>query len=86
MTSFFGFYFVILVLAMIPVTLLGAGKDTTNKRAERKERKKEALLNWTDEDAVHEETQERTPAFSSRSTTKSTGSRPRASARRSYSR
>ena len=70
MTSFFGFYFVILVLAMIPLTLLGAGRDTTHKRAERKERQKEALLEWTDKDAVHEETKDTIPVISTRQTSK----------------
>ena len=62
MTATIGIYFVIAVLAMIPLTLIGAGKDTTHKRAERKERQKEALLEWTDKDAVHGELSEKKTA------------------------
>ena len=65
MTSEIGFYFVILVLVMIPLVFLGAGRDTTRQRAERKQRQVEALLDWTDKDILHGEephTPERVPA------------------------
>ena len=55
MTSEIGFYFVILVLVMIPLVFLGAGRDTTRQRAERKQRQVEALLDWTDKDILHGE-------------------------------
>ena len=62
MTSTFGIYFVITVLAMIPLTLLCAGKDTTHRRAERREHQREVLLDWTDKTAVHGEAPRRAPA------------------------
>ena len=54
MANSLGFYFMILVLVMVPLSFLGAGKDTTLKRAERKQRQREALLDWTDKDALAE--------------------------------
>ena len=40
MADSIGFYFMILVLVMVPLVILGAGKDTTLKRAERKQRQR----------------------------------------------
>ena len=60
MTASIGLYFVIFILAMIPVAFLGAGKDTTRQHAERKQRQKEALLDWTDKNILHGEELHRT--------------------------
>ena len=61
MTSSIGLYFVIFILAMIPMVFLGAGKDTTHQRAERKQRQKEVLLDWTDKNILHGEELHGTP-------------------------
>ena len=52
MTASIGLYFVIFILAMIPLVFLGAGKDTTRQRAVRKQCRKDVLLDWTDKDAL----------------------------------
>ena len=52
MTTSIGLYFVIFILAMIPFVFLGAGKDTTRQRAVRKQCRQDALLDWTDKDAL----------------------------------
>ena len=52
MTTSIGFYFVIFILASIPFVFLGAGKDTTHTRAVRKQCYQDALLDWTDKDAL----------------------------------
>ena len=52
MTPAIGFYFVIFILAMIPLVFLGAGQDTTRQRAVRKQCRKDVLLDWTDKDAL----------------------------------
>ncbi len=52
MTSSIGLYFVIIILASIPFVFLGAGKDTTHRRAVRKQCLQDALLDWTDKDAL----------------------------------
>ena len=52
MTAAFGQYFIIAILAMIPFVFIGAGKDTTLRRAEQKQHQAEALLSWTDKDAL----------------------------------
>ena len=52
MTSSIGLYFVIIILASIPFVFLGAGKDTTHTRAVRKQCRQDALLDWTDKDAL----------------------------------
>ena len=52
MTSSIGLYFVIFILASIPFVFLGAGKDTTHTRAVRKQCRQDALLDWTDKDAL----------------------------------
>ena len=52
MTTAIGFYFVIFILAMIPLVFLGAGQDTTRQRAVRKQCRKDVLLDWTDKDAL----------------------------------
>ena len=60
MTSNIGLYFVIFILAMIPLVFLGAGQDTTRQRAVRKQCRKDVLLDWTDKDALaaeHDDTQ-----------------------------
>ena len=58
MTAAFGQYFIIAILAMIPFVFVGAGKDTTLRRAEQKQHQAEALLSWTDKDALENERQE----------------------------
>lgn len=60
MTASIGLYFVIFILAMIPIAFCGAGKDTTHQRAERKQRQKEVLLDWTDKNILHGEEPQRT--------------------------
>ncbi len=55
MTTSIGLYFVIFILAMIPMVFLGAGKDTTLCRAEQKQRQEEALLDWTDKAKIRGE-------------------------------
>ena len=55
MTASIGLYFVIFILVMIPMVFLGAGKDTTRQRAEKKQRQKEVLLDWTDKELLHME-------------------------------
>ena len=55
MTASIGLYFVIFILAMIPMVFLGAGKDTNRQHAERKQRQKEVLLDWTDKNILHGE-------------------------------
>ena len=60
MSASIGLYFVIFILVMIPMVFLGAGKDTTHQRAEKKQRQKEALFDWTDKDLLHAE-ESRTP-------------------------
>ena len=65
MTTEIGFYFVIFILAMIPMVFLFAGKDTTQRHAERKQRQTEALLDWTDKAvlaAEHTDTQKKPAA------------------------
>ena len=52
MTANIGLYFVIFILAMIPLVFLGAGQDTTHRRAVRKQCRKDVLLDWTDKDAL----------------------------------
>ena len=52
MTTSIGLYFVIFILASIPLVFLGAGKDTTRRRAVRKQCYQDALLDWTDKDAL----------------------------------
>ena len=52
MTASIGLYFVIFILAMIPFVFLGAGQDTTHRRAVRKQCRKDVLLDWTDKDAL----------------------------------
>ena len=52
MTTSIGLYFVIFILAGIPFVFLGAGKDTTRQRAVRKQCYQDALLDWTDKDAL----------------------------------
>ena len=52
MTANIGLYFVIFILAMIPLVFLGAGQDTTRQRAVRKQCRKDVLLDWTDKDAL----------------------------------
>ena len=52
MTTSIGLYFVIFILASIPFVFLGAGKDTTRQRAVRKQCYQDALLDWTDKDAL----------------------------------
>ena len=60
MTSSIGLYFVIFILASIPFVFLGAGKDTTHTRAVRKQCRQDALLDWTDKDALAAEHDEQT--------------------------
>ena len=60
MTTSIGFYFVIFILASIPFVFLGAGKDTTHTRAVRKQCRQDALLDWTDKDALAAEHDEQT--------------------------
>ena len=57
MTANIGLYFVISILAMIPLVFLGAGQDTTRQRAVRKQCRKDVLLDWTDKDALAAEHQ-----------------------------
>ena len=52
MTANIGLYFVIFILAMIPLVFLGAGQDPTRQRAVRKQCRKDVLLDWTDKDAL----------------------------------
>ena len=52
MTANIGLYFVIFILALIPLVFLGAGQDTTRQRAVRKQCRKDVLLDWTDKDAL----------------------------------
>lgn len=52
MTANIGLYFVIFILAMIPLVFLGAGQDTTRQRAIKKQCRKDVLLDWTDKDAL----------------------------------
>ena len=65
MTSMIGFYFVMMVLVMVPAALLGAGKDTTRKKAEKRERQQEVLLDWTDKAAVRGDKPLRVPSAKS---------------------
>ncbi len=60
MTTSIGLYFVIFILASIPFVFLGAGKDTTRQRAVRKQCYQDALLDWTDKDALAAEHDEQT--------------------------
>ena len=60
MTANIGLYFVIFILAMIPLVFLGAGQDTTHRRAVRKQCRKDVLLDWTDKDALAAEHDELT--------------------------
>ena len=60
MTASIGLYFVIFILAMIPFVFLGAGQDTTHRRAVRKQCRKDVLLDWTDKDALAAEHDEQT--------------------------
>ena len=65
MTTQIGFYFMILVLVMVPLVFLGAGKETTLRREERKQCQQDALLDWTDKDALaveHDEAAKMIPA------------------------
>ena len=61
MTASIGLYFVIFILAMIPLVFLGAGKDTTRQRAVRKQCRKDVLLDWTDKDALAAEHDQTAP-------------------------
>ena len=62
MTANIGLYVVIFSLAMIPRVFLGAGQDTTHRRAVRKQCRKDVLLDWTDKDALAAEHNDACPA------------------------
>ncbi len=59
MTASIGSVFVVAVLAMIPFTLLFAGRDTDHRYSSRKECQRDALLDWTDKDRVSGEEREK---------------------------
>ena len=61
MTTSIGLYFVIFILASIPFVFLGAGKDTTHQRAVRKQCYQDALLDWTNKDALAAEHHDNDP-------------------------
>ena len=61
MTTSVGLYFVIFILAMIPLVFLGAGQDTTRQRTVRKQCRKDVLLDWTDKNILHGEELHGTP-------------------------